>query len=541
MSFNHRGYWGKEPFYLISMDKKYSRFKISGKLETTAAIVTILFFIISMVTWIKSCSESQSIDTLEKIKKEKKLKVGYIPYYEITSKEAKSGKIRGFLVDVLFRLISDLKISKEDVEFFETDWQNFGNGLKVGKYDLSIAGTFCTPERMRIVLFTEPLFYLGNGALVRSDDNRFQTIEDFNREDITIAVIQGEQGYEYAQEHLPKAKKKILTGSDLSLACLEVEKGLVDAALSDQYILKRYSKERPSVKDLLAGKPYHILSICWAVRKDDLKWHKYLNKRIKELKESAWFKELQRRYSMIPWAPPPPDIKTTPIERPYIKSILDLIRKYLPAFTSGIFYTLLVSFFAIILGTALGALMALILASGRQSIGTKTLKFFVRIYIYSFLAIPALVLIIMFYYNSYISYLNSVVASILALGLNLSPFAAKVIYSGIRNIPPTYLKAAKAFGYNNRQIILKFKLPLVKQNSMQPLLVQWFTTVKLSSLASVIGVTEVLHRSQQIIRETYRTELAYVVLIFCYVIIVIPISLIADHLEKVAKERSESE
>jgi ABC-type amino acid transport system permease subunit len=73
---------------------------------------------------------------------------------------------------------------------------------------------------------------------------------------------------------------------------------------------------------------------------------------------------------------------------------------------------------------------------------------------------------------------------------------------------------------------------MIKRSSLQPLLVQWFTTIKLSSLASVIGVTEVLHRSQQVIRETYQTELSYTILVLCYVLIVIPVALLADRYER---------
>ncbi|MBT3261259.1 ABC transporter permease subunit [bacterium] len=213
-----------------------------------------------------------------------------------------------------------------------------------------------------------------------------------------------------------------------------------------------------------------------------------------------------------------------------IKIVFSLLNNYLAAFISGVIYTVVISFLSILLGTILGAILALLIANSRPNTKSKKfLTFFLNVYIYSFLAIPALCLIIILYYNNYISHLSSITTSVIALGINLSPFAAKIIAAGIRNIDPVYLDAAKTFGYSHTQIIFKFKFPMIMRNSLQQLLVQWFTTIKLSSLTSVIGVGEILHRSQQVIRETYQVEATYVIMVLCYMVVVIPIAIIADY------------
>ena len=85
---------------------------------------------------------SQSEDLLARIKSEGKIRVGYISYFDITSYDNRSGEAKGYLVDVLTEVLSDL----------------------------SIAGTFNTPVRAKAVNFSRPIFYLGNGAVVRNDD-----------------------------------------------------------------------------------------------------------------------------------------------------------------------------------------------------------------------------------------------------------------------------------------------------------------------------------------------------------------------------------
>lgn len=251
-----------------------------------------------------SCG-SRPDDLLTRIRSENKIRVGYISYFDITFYDGRTGETKGFLVDVLTEVLSDLGFGKTNIEFVETDWQNFSLGLEAGKYDLSIAGTFNTPVRAKAVNFSRPIFYLGNGAVVRKDDERFRSIDDFNREGLVIAVVQGEQGYEYAKKNLGKATIHALAGSDLSLAPLEVKLGKADAALSDQYILRRYVDKNPEVKDALAQNPYDVLPVCWAVSKRvaDASLLTYIDQRLSALEASGKLAELQKRYPMIPFVP----------------------------------------------------------------------------------------------------------------------------------------------------------------------------------------------------------------------------------------------
>lgn len=268
-----------------------------------------LIFILTILT-ILSCKENSQkennqVNSLESIKQGKKIRVGYIPYYDITFKDIKTRQVDGFLVEFLGEVFKDINIPKENIEFIETDWQNFGVGLKNNKYDLSIAGTFKTPQREKIVSFTEPIFYLGNGAAVRKDDNRFNSINDFDKEGIKIAVVQGEQGHEYAKKNMKNAQLIELSGADLSLAPLQVKKGLADAAFSDQYILRRFISTNPDLKDVLSDDPYYVLPVCWALsqKEEDKTFLSYLNQRINKLKSDGTLNRLTQKYSdKIPFA-----------------------------------------------------------------------------------------------------------------------------------------------------------------------------------------------------------------------------------------------
>ena len=264
-------------------------------------------FIMALAIAFSSCNPgngTKSQDHLGRIKTERKIKVGYISYFDITYREGNTGETKGFLVDVLIEVLKDLNIPKENIEFVETDWANFGLGLQSGKYDLSIAGTFNTEVRAKVVNFSRPIFYLGNGAVVKKNHDRFHNIGDLDQVGITIAVVQGEQGYEYAKKNLTKAQITALSGSDLSLAPLEVKLGKADAALSDQYILRRYCDKNPEVKDALKDNPYDVLPICWSVSKEpkDSSLLNYVNEQLIKIENSGKLQKIVNQYSMIPFA-----------------------------------------------------------------------------------------------------------------------------------------------------------------------------------------------------------------------------------------------
>jgi polar amino acid transport system permease protein len=123
-------------------------------------------------------------------------------------------------------------------------------------------------------------------------------------------------------------------------------------------------------------------------------------------------------------------------------------------------------------------------------------------------------------------------ASVIALSINLSPFVAKIISASIRNISQEQIDSATVFGYSLKQINWYFKFGFVVRTSLQPLLVEYYTTIKLSSFAGIIGLGEIYHVSQDIIKETQDPITSYIILASCYVIIVTPFAVLADFLEQ---------
>ena len=233
--------------------------------------------------------------TLQKLYKEGVLRVGYVVYPPTIIKDPETGELSGYFIDAV-RFIAE--VSNVRLEFVETTWATFMDGLQSDQFDLSIGATYRTIPRAMEVAFTKPIIYIGNGAIVRNDDGRFTTIEDFDREGIRIAVAQGEASHEYARTHLEKAELIVLSTADLSEPLTEVIAGRADVGLADSWTTFQFARKYPEVgTNLFADRPYNIMPVGWAVRQNDQEFLNFLNTSIDYLESTGKMREWEKKYN----------------------------------------------------------------------------------------------------------------------------------------------------------------------------------------------------------------------------------------------------
>ena len=211
---------------------------------------------------------------LDKIIKEKKIKIGYIPSPPGTVKDSKTGEVTGYYVEGVRYMFKTINV---EAEFVESTWATFAAGLQSGQFDLSIAGTFATIQRAAAVEFTNPIHYLGYSAVAKKDDTRFKVLSDLNKEGIKIAVVQGGAGQEYVKENFPKAQIVALAGGNLTAPFIEVAAGRADVGIEDAWQARRFSEQQPSVTDLFRDEPYNVLPICWSVKRGNQDLLNFMN------------------------------------------------------------------------------------------------------------------------------------------------------------------------------------------------------------------------------------------------------------------------
>jgi ABC-type amino acid transport substrate-binding protein len=245
-------------------------------------------------------SPTQSVDdTLAKILREKKLRVGYITYPPTAFRDPSTGQMRGHFVDTLREITKQLDPSIE-IQFEETTWTDFMAALNAGRIDLSISGTFTSVPRAKNVAFTRPLVYLGRSAIIRKGDTRFSPDKgplQFDRADLKIGVVDGEGSHEFAKTYFTHLSKLVVfSGTDLQQCLAAVSAGQVDVGMSDAMETERYAKVHPEVTDLFAANPYDITPVGWAVRPSDMIWKNFLDTALGSLESQGRLAAFEKAY-----------------------------------------------------------------------------------------------------------------------------------------------------------------------------------------------------------------------------------------------------
>ncbi|MEC9246478.1 MAG: amino acid ABC transporter permease [Pseudomonadota bacterium] len=166
----------------------------------------------------------------------------------------------------------------------------------------------------------------------------------------------------------------------------------------------------------------------------------------------------------------------------------------------GLGLTVSISLLAIALGSVLGVLVGLAL-----TYGNRPLRFVVRAYTDFIRGTPVLVLVLAsFYILSTIGIeLNAFQAGVFALAVFCSSHVGEIVRGALQAIPPGQTEAAKAIGLTFRQTFTSVLWP----QALRQMLPTWVNTaaemVKASTLLSVIGVAELLLRTQEIISRNF--------------------------------------
>lgn len=198
-------------------------------------------------------------------------------------------------------------------------------------------------------------------------------------------------------------------------------------------------------------------------------------------------------------------------------------------FIAGAWITLKITFYTIVVGTIGGVVAGL----GRSS-NRKWIKIPASVYVELFLALPILVLLIWIYYCGPIIFginLSGFWTSVVGLSLTLSAFVAEIVRSGRSAVPEGQVEAARVLGMTRFQGLRYVVLPQAIRVMVPPLISMYIATLKMSSLASVIAVYELLHSAQNLIVTSFRPLEVYTAVAVTYLVMVLPFALLTRRLE----------
>jgi polar amino acid transport system permease protein len=189
---------------------------------------------------------------------------------------------------------------------------------------------------------------------------------------------------------------------------------------------------------------------------------------------------------------------------------------------SGLGWTLALALCAIVVSVVLGLVVALMgLSRNRLLRGAN------RVYVEALRSIPMLVMVLWVFYGLPIVAglsLDVFPAGVIALALCDSAFEAEIFRAGIQSIDRGQHEAAETLGLGFVDKMRFIILPQAIRRVLPPLGNQFVYMLKTSSLVSVIGLTELTRKANELVVTEYRPLEIYTFLILEYLVLILFVS-----------------
>lgn len=202
----------------------------------------------------------------------------------------------------------------------------------------------------------------------------------------------------------------------------------------------------------------------------------------------------------------------------------------LPALARGLGTTFAISVAAMVFAVAVGFVFGIV-----RSQVPRVLDAPVLVVVEFFRGIPLLVLMYFLFFGLPQLGLrtSSNVAAVLALGLYAGALASEIVRGAIVSIPRGQVEAASALGFGRLQTLALVVIPQALRRMLPPFVALFALIVESSSLASLIGVSDLLEAARQHVESDGDIALpVYVTVLVAYFLINFPVSLVARRLEK---------
>ena len=199
----------------------------------------------------------------------------------------------------------------------------------------------------------------------------------------------------------------------------------------------------------------------------------------------------------------------------------------------GLFHTIIIAFFAVIIGVIIGIVTALIRnnyeKNGKMKIGNKICKIYVDV----IRGTPVVLQLMIIYYVMFKSVdISAVIVGIIAFGINSGAYVSEIIRSGINSVSIGQTEAGLSLGLNYFQVMRYIVLPQAIRNILPALGNEFVTLLKETSVGAYVGIIELTKASDIIASRTYDYFFPLLIIATIYLCMTLGLSKIINSFEK---------
>ncbi len=211
---------------------------------------------------------------------------------------------------------------------------------------------------------------------------------------------------------------------------------------------------------------------------------------------------------------------------------------------TGLKNTLLITLFALILGVAIGVLIASIRSTYDKNgetmklhggPGYYILAFFnalSKLYLTIIRGTPIVVQLLIMYFIIMASSKNSILCAVLAFGINSGAYVAEIFRSGIMSIDNGQFEAGRSLGFNYIQTMIYIVIPQMFKVVLPTLCNEFIALIKETSVAGYVGIMDLTKAGDLIRGRTFSAYMPLLAVAAVYLIIVIILTKLVGILER---------
>ncbi len=209
----------------------------------------------------------------------------------------------------------------------------------------------------------------------------------------------------------------------------------------------------------------------------------------------------------------------------------------------GLGTTLLITFFALLIGLVVGSLIAIIRSTyemnvkGRKAVRIsdyiiKVLNVICNIYLTIIRGTPVVVQLMIMYFIIFASSRNGVFAAILSFGINSGAYVAEIIRSGIMSIDKGQFEASRSLGFDYKRTMALIILPQALKNVLPALGNEFIVLLKETSVAGYVAVQDLTYIGNLIRSRTYEAFFPLITVAVIYLVLVLIFTFLLGKLER---------
>lgn len=192
-------------------------------------------------------------------------------------------KMTGFDIELVDAI--GAKLGRK-VQWTNVDFKGLIPSLVAGRADIAVSAIYITPERQKVVNFTQPYLTGGLVVLVKDGNNSINSAVDLKGKKVSVQT--GTKSVEWLKTHIPQADEIQVEKNEQMFNLVSI--GRADAAVTGKPAAFQYARTRGGVRVLpeaLTSEEYGI-----AVRKDEASLVSDINHALDQLKADGTYQKL---------------------------------------------------------------------------------------------------------------------------------------------------------------------------------------------------------------------------------------------------------